>query len=66
MVGLRELYETLEVHVSALLSLQFDSQTYIALLSSIIRKRLPQPIILTISKKLTEKECDLVELILAI
>ena len=66
MVGLRELYETLEVHVSALLSLQFDSQTCIALLSSIIRKRLPQPIILTISKKLTEKECDLVELILAI
>ena len=53
--GLRQLYDTLGVHIRLLLSLKVDSQNYGTLLSLIIIQRLPDSVKLIISRNLTDK-----------
>ena len=62
--GLRQLYDTLEVHIRLLLSLKVDSQSYGTLLSLIIIiQRLPYSVKLIISKNLKDEGWDLTELL---
>ena len=66
MAGLRQLYDTLEVHVRSLLSRNVDSQSYGTLLSPIIMERLPHSVKLIISRNLKDSGWDLTELLLTI
>ena len=64
--GLRQLYDTLEVHVRLLLSLNVNSQSYGTLLSPIIMERLPHLVKPIISRNLKDKGWDLTERLLTI
>ena len=61
--GLRQLYDTLEVHVRSLLSLNVNSKSYGTLLSPIIMERLRHSVKLIISRNLKDKGWDLTELL---
>ena len=64
--NLRQLYDTLEVHVRLLPSLNVDSQSYGMLLSPIIIERLPHSVKLIISRNLKDKGLDLTKFLLTI
>ena len=64
--SLRQLYDTLEVHIRSLLSLNIDSQSYGTLISPVVMKRLPHSAKLIISRNLKDKGWDLTELLLNI
>ena len=56
---LRQFYDTLEVHVRSLLSLNIDNRSYGTLLSSVIMEQLPHSAKLIISRNLKNKGWDL-------
>ena len=56
---LRQFYDTLEVHVRSLLSLNIDNRSYGTLLSSVIMERLPHSAKLIISRNLKNNGWDL-------
>ena len=57
--GLRHLYDLIESHVRALKSLGVSSESYGALLSSVLLSRLPHELRLIVSRKINDDDWNL-------